>query len=65
MKQYLHRGAFVNLCYVATGVTLFFLSFHVGEETAIGGAMHLIGCALSCAGFHRRWCRQICEGECH
>ena len=61
MKQYLHKGAFTNLCYMATGVTLFFLSFRVGESTLVGGIMHLLGCALSCAGFHRKWCKDTCE----
>ena len=65
MKQYLHKGAFTNLCYVITGATLFFLSFRIGESTLIGGIMHLAGCGLTCAGIHRKWCKVSCDGEDH
>ena len=63
MKQYLHKGAFKNLSLVLTGVFLFYLSFHIGEDTALGGIMHLLGCSLVCMGVHSRWCRQICDDE--
>lgn len=37
---------------MAIGATLFYGSFHVGEASWIGGAMHLIGCAFFCTGVH-------------
>ena len=64
MKPYLNRSNFKNLFWLAIGATLFFTSFAVGESTAIGGIMHLSGCACFCCGIHRRWCHEICEEEC-
>jgi hypothetical protein len=34
------------------GIVLFFLSFHVGESSILGGIMHLSGCAFFCTGVH-------------
>ena len=52
-----------NLLFLASGASLFYLSFTVGESSLIGGAMHLSGCALFCAGVHRRWCASVCHIE--
>ena len=52
-----------NVLYVLVGAALFFLSFHVGESTLIGGFMHLTGCAFVCLGVHKKWCSDICDNE--
>ena len=64
MKKYIHKNNLKNLFCMIFGVILFFTSFHVGEESLIGGIFHLAGCALFCASIHSKWCHTICEEEC-
>lgn len=61
MKKYVHKGTLSNLANLVVGAALFFYSFHVGEGTLIGGAMHLSGCAFFCCGVHKKWCKDVCE----
>jgi hypothetical protein len=41
-----------NGFFMLVGVGMFFLSFHVGESSLIGGILHLSGCAVFCSNLH-------------
>jgi hypothetical protein len=60
MERYIHKGILSNLGFLLIGGSLFFSSFIVGENTLIGGLMHLSGCAFFCCGVHRKWCKDVC-----
>jgi hypothetical protein len=46
------KSSIPNLFQAGLGVGLFFLSFHIGESTIIGGICHLSGCAIFCGSIH-------------
>jgi hypothetical protein len=52
MVQRIIRNNYKNFGLMGLGGFLFFLSFHVGEASLLGGIMHLSGCAFFCTGVH-------------
>ncbi len=37
------------------GAIIFFVSIYIGENTIMGGLMHLSGCSIFCLGVHRKF----------
>jgi hypothetical protein len=52
MVKRIVKSNWPNFLLMAFGASLFFLSFHVGESSFVGGFLHLSGCACFCGGSH-------------